>query len=629
MAGSKPRSESLKERSAANNRRCVAVSDDYSMDSAAVTVNNPESETMTFKFGAVVRSEKKSVFSVISDVSGSVAGGIGSFCENVSDMIKEAKGKKEADSIKAEKTQLQKQAEEKEREEFLSGKEKEKEVVGKAVKAKYSVEAAEAAVAPKAFGEVVRKKEPEKQVSSNKAKESSDSGANSVWSKVLSLASANKKAAGIAAACLVVLVCVIFTFSNFTFAYEGTVSGKTVTVKSPEQLAGIVSSINETFKEGYGDGAVLFDAESVGLKKKFVRKGSIMPEEDVANILLASNDNLCEMYVIYADGKALVGVRDEEMAKSVLEGFKSYYTGGDDSVDFTTDKELKYELAMAPASILMSDIDAAVMKLNGGEKQENMYTVEDGDNPWLIARKFDTSVDKILSMNNMSEDDTLDVGDEILVEAFVPVVNVTTTQVVKKEVAIAYETEIVKDNSRYNTWSEITVKGEEGKSEIEEKIIKVNGEVTSREVLSETVISKPVTQIKTVGTKEPPKGIGTGRFISPARGYISSRYGNRSRGFHTGLDIAGSYGSPIVAADDGKVSFVGWSGGYGKLVKIDHQNGYVTYYAHNSSFAVKVGQTVSKGQTIAYMGSTGNSTGNHCHFEIIKNGKTQNPQSYI
>ena len=116
----------------------------------------------------------------------------------------------------------------------------------------------------------------------------------------------------------------------------------------------------------------------------------------------------------------------------------------------------------------------------------------------------------------------------------------------------------------------------------------------------------------------------------PVSGTISSRYGTRWGSVHKGLDIAAPAGTPVVAAASGTVTQAGWnSGGYGYLVVISHGNGVETYYAHNSSVAVSKGQSVSAGQVISYVGSTGQSTGNHLHFEIRVNGQTQNPQNYL
>jgi murein DD-endopeptidase MepM/ murein hydrolase activator NlpD len=118
-------------------------------------------------------------------------------------------------------------------------------------------------------------------------------------------------------------------------------------------------------------------------------------------------------------------------------------------------------------------------------------------------------------------------------------------------------------------------------------------------------------------------------------GWLSSRYGKRNdpftgkQDFHKGLDFAGKKGSEVVAVGDGVVSWAGKKSGYGRLVEINHGNGYTTRYGHNQSHMVSVGDTVKKGQQIALMGSTGRSTGPHVHFEVLHNGKSVNPSKFI
>jgi murein DD-endopeptidase MepM/ murein hydrolase activator NlpD len=131
----------------------------------------------------------------------------------------------------------------------------------------------------------------------------------------------------------------------------------------------------------------------------------------------------------------------------------------------------------------------------------------------------------------------------------------------------------------------------------------------------------------------------TGNFTWPVPGVsrITSGFGSRWGAFHKGIDISASgvYGKPIVAADSGRVIQAGWGnygtgyGGYGNVVAIDHGNGYSTLYGHCSSVAVSAGTIVKKGQVIAYVGNSGNSTGPHLHFEIRVNGAAKNPMNWF
>ncbi len=120
--------------------------------------------------------------------------------------------------------------------------------------------------------------------------------------------------------------------------------------------------------------------------------------------------------------------------------------------------------------------------------------------------------------------------------------------------------------------------------------------------------------------------------VVPVTGRITSRFGaveSIRDHTHKGIDIAATRGTPILAAASGTVTFAGWSSGYGYLVKIDHGSGVETYYGHCSKLYVSAGDTVEAGDKIAAVGSTGNSTGNHLHFEIRLNGEQVNPQKYV
>ncbi|MBO9534915.1 MAG: peptidoglycan DD-metalloendopeptidase family protein [Solirubrobacteraceae bacterium] len=124
---------------------------------------------------------------------------------------------------------------------------------------------------------------------------------------------------------------------------------------------------------------------------------------------------------------------------------------------------------------------------------------------------------------------------------------------------------------------------------------------------------------------------GNGRFVWPVQGTLTSPF-CESRSWescHPGIDIAVPTGTPVHAADSGRVAIAGWVGGYGNYICIQHTAALSTCYGHNSKLLVSVGQTVSQGQTIAASGSTGHSTGPHVHFEVRLNGAVQNPMNYL
>ena len=161
-------------------------------------------------------------------------------------------------------------------------------------------------------------------------------------------------------------------------------------------------------------------------------------------------------------------------------------------------------------------------------------------------------------------------------------------------------------------------------------------ERTERELARQSQI---IAGIISKSTKNSMVSSATGAFIRPCSGRVTSEFGYRvhpifrTTKYHSGIDIAAPMGTPIRAANSGKVIFVGWQNGYGKTVIIDHGrvNGKPTstLYAHQSRYAVSNNQTVTKGQIIGYVGSTGYSTGPHCHFEVRVNGKPVSPWNYI
>ncbi len=216
----------------------------------------------------------------------------------------------------------------------------------------------------------------------------------------------------------------------------------------------------------------------------------------------------------------------------------------------------------------------------------------------------------------------------------------TKTQTVK------YETVKKNTSTLYKGTKKTTQKGKNGKAKVTELITYIDSKKTYTGIISETVIQEPVDEIVLIGTKSNASASSyapSKSFIWPTRGAysISSYYGYRSASisgwsYHGGLDIVLGYGSsagiPVVASASGTVvtAYSGWRG-YGHTVVIDHGGGIKTRYAHMypGSITVRVGQKVYQGQQIGRIGSTGNSTGPHLHFEVLVNGYKVNPLPYI
>ena len=194
---------------------------------------------------------------------------------------------------------------------------------------------------------------------------------------------------------------------------------------------------------------------------------------------------------------------------------------------------------------------------------------------------------------------------------------VATVEDITEYTVVPYDTEYVQDSDILSGEAVFETDGQNGLSRIRREIHYLNGEAQSSTILESEVITAPVSAVVHMGTRE---RLSTGTYIWPTEGTLTSYYGYRNisvgSSYHQGLDIAAFTGTEIYAADGGTVIFSGTYGGYGLMLKVEHDNGDVTYYAHCSKLLKKSGDTVKQGELIAYMGNTGVSTGSHLHFEL-------------
>ncbi|MCA1032283.1 M23 family metallopeptidase [Bacillus timonensis] len=342
----------------------------------------------------------------------------------------------------------------------------------------------------------------------------------------------------------------------------------------------------------------------------------------------------------------------EEEANNVLEQLKLKYVSAEVLTELETRKKSGVKLAplqkgesriidvklaekvsisegkITPDKIL--SVEDTLNLLLKGTLEEKLYTVQEGDVLGSIAIAHDLSTAELLSLNpGLTEESLIKIGDELNVTAYKPFVTVVVTEETYKSEEIAFEVEVKESSSMFKGDKKVQQKGQKGEKLVNYIVEKSNGIQTSKTATSETIVTQPVTEVILKGTKVVPSR-GTGSLAWPTvGGYISSHMGHRWGQMHKGIDIARPSSRTIKAADNGTVVSAGWDGGYGNKIVIDHNNGLRTVYAHLSSFSVRVGQTVSKGQAIGVMGSTGNSTGVHLHFEVYKNGSLQNPMNYL
>lgn len=344
------------------------------------------------------------------------------------------------------------------------------------------------------------------------------------------------------------------------------------------------------------------------------------PQTDIP-VALADGSVITPPYYITVDGKRTVLVESKEAAEKTVQKVIEEYEGDpEDVIDVYVEEST----------------GAEKMEIKTGDDLPDILTVEEAKGV-LLGEK-----DGLQDSSNVDEE-----NDEVYEGSNEDAV--LTVIVTREETdieTISYEEKYSPSSELYIGESEVQTEGAEGIKEVTKKTVTENGETIETEILEEDIIKEPVERIVLKGTKSyDGQGGGSGA-SDPGVSYdenaaydllktpvpsvnISSPFGPRWGRFHSGVDFALAQGQPIYASDGGTVYYSGYCGGYGKLIKIDHGNGMQTYYAHCSSLLVSAGQQVEAGETIGFIGSTGNSTGPHLHFEVIINGSRVDPLDFL
>jgi len=361
------------------------------------------------------------------------------------------------------------------------------------------------------------------------------------------------------------------------------------------------------------------------------QRGAVPSASTLEPYLFDRVGEVMKSYVLSVDGQIIGAATDKATITDLLHSFQAAYETEDTvSASFVDDVTITWEYI---SSDVEQDVDAMRAVLSTNTNGQTTYEVQKGDTFMALAFANDMTMSELEDLNPGIDIDMLMIGQVLNIKEEIPMLSVRTVDSVTYTEPIAPSVREVEDSSMYKGERRVIDAGAEGSQSVCANITYINGKEKERTITSTTVLTQPTEKVVAVGTKERPTWLPKGYFIWPVHGHITSNYGYRSifnsYSFHRGIDIAVPYGTSISAADGGTVTFAGWQGTYGKLVIINHGDGRESYYAHNSSLLVSVGDKVYQGQTIARAGSTGRSTGSHCHFEVHFNGSVVSPYNYF
>lgn len=361
----------------------------------------------------------------------------------------------------------------------------------------------------------------------------------------------------------------------------------------------------------------------------------MLDENEMADAIIQSaGDQIGEGTALYLDGELTAVCSDGDALRAYFTSRLEPYEVPDDpnvSVGFNKQVTLEDGLYFKDSLQDYADVEKALSDVKQAQK---VYTVKTGDTLWDIAHKNDLTFRELCALNTnfkgepLNEKSSIREGDELIVTKEEAALEVRITRIETREEEVAFAIETTKSNEYTKGTTKVLQEGQNGLRRVTfQNVYDTNNVLVEQTILSTEVIKEPVNKKVVQGTKKVKSSTkfitGSGQFIWPVPNYryCSRWYGGR----HRGVDICAPAGTPIYASAGGTITKAGYNKagagtGYGYSVIINHGGGYSSVYAHCLSLTVSAGQTVKQGQLIGYVGSTGRSTGNHCHFEIRLNG---------
>jgi murein DD-endopeptidase MepM/ murein hydrolase activator NlpD len=362
--------------------------------------------------------------------------------------------------------------------------------------------------------------------------------------------------------------------------------------------------------------------------------------DSLVDQLLGDGAIKAALYTIVIDGKQMATLATMKEASDVLKNIANAYTpvNGEYAGKFTDDVAIN-GIATELDSVILQNPDEVVAYLLAGTTVDKSYTATGEDSIENICTVLGLTEQELRTEYPEYDFDKIKEGHEFRTTLSIPFIHYETEGIEVSNDPVPYPTIEEKSDELFLGQRKTKVEGALGERRVTRAITRINGEIVASSELNSEMTKEAVPETVYVGTQI--VQMGDGAYVGDSDGWggggngplgrpLNSWYLTRGVGNgHNGDDMIAPRGTPIFAAEHGTVTFVGVYGGYGNLVIIDHGNGLQTYYAHCDSFNTTEGTVVERGQQIAAVGTTGNSTAYHLHFEVRVNGVPQEPLDWL
>ena len=428
------------------------------------------------------------------------------------------------------------------------------------------------------------------------------------------------------------------------------------TIKSKKELENYIDQHQSYYKNKYKVNKV-YAPNGLNIKKVATFNGNLDSVDDIYNKIKKDNDFTIKGYEITINKKQddkikktkLYVLKEKTFTNSIKtlintfvgeDRYKAYINDSQDKIETTgknienvyIDEDITIKNVNIPVNkeIYTNTDDLSKYLLYGSEIKQSEYVVNVGDTVESVAFNNKVSTAELILSNESltSNNNLLFPGQKLKIVETNPLLSVVEETYVVQDTTSSFKTEEKYDANMIMGDEKVTQEGQDGLDRVSQNVKQVNGTIVYVDPKGKKVIKSPINKVVVKGSKTiPTVGSLTNWGWPTDSGWtMSSGYGYRSmwgyRELHTGLDISGTgYGSRIYATNNGKVIIAEYHYSYGNYVVIDHNNGYMTVYAHMSKIAARVGQTVARGQIIGYVGCTGSCTGPHVHYEVWKGAK--------